>query len=457
MTVFLLPTVIDEILDEDFLLDLDEEIFIRIDEYMLENKELINDLINKEKTPQNTKEKIQVKIASYITDYVENTIELLYEIEDFYNDLMEEEDHIYSFVKDRIDIYFEFEYYLGLVETTIEEEIPRSIKMELFNESVENNNTTILAIQIEYLKNQPQPQQKTQEWYELRNTLMTASNIYKIFGTQAQYNSFICEKCDSSKTNLYNNSTNTETTLHWGNKYEPLSIKIYELKYNTKVEEFGCIKHAIYPCIGASPDGIVTGETHFGRMIEVKNIVNRKITGNPLEAYWVQMQMQMEVCNLNVCNFIETRFKECQTNVEWNDLQSQKGAIISVSNYGELPKYHYYIYTPELATTQKDFIEKIMEERNKIIMENDPPLINIIWWYLDEFSCVVVPRNKKWFETAVPKILNVWDVIIKEREEGYSHRLPKKKTPKCLINIEEMDFNNVIKTNENDDTRLFYL
>ena len=46
-------------------------------------------------------------------------------------------------------------------------------------------------------------------------------------------------------------------------------------------------------------------------MLEIKNIVNREITGIPKKEYWVQMQMQMEVCAIyEECDFLETRFKE---------------------------------------------------------------------------------------------------------------------------------------------------
>ena len=31
---------------------------------------------------------------------------------------------------------------------------------------------------------------------------------------------------------------NVNTPLHWGQKYEPLSVLIYEDKFNTKVEDF---------------------------------------------------------------------------------------------------------------------------------------------------------------------------------------------------------------------------
>ena len=53
--------------------------------------------------------------------------------------------------------------------------------------------------------------------------------------------------------------------------------------YQTKIEEFGCIQHPKYNFIGASPDGINIEPNcnRFGRMLEIKNIVNREITGIP--------------------------------------------------------------------------------------------------------------------------------------------------------------------------------
>ena len=44
--------------------------------------------------------------------------------------------------------------------------------------------------------------------------------------------------------------------------------------------------------------------------IEIKNVVNRVINGVPKKEYWIQMQIQMEVCDLNECDFLETRFIE---------------------------------------------------------------------------------------------------------------------------------------------------
>ena len=52
-------------------------------------------------------------------------------------------------------------------------------------------------------------------------------------------------------------------------------------------------------------------------MLEIKNPTSREITGIPKEDYWIQMQLQMETCNLNECDFLETVFKEYETEEEF--------------------------------------------------------------------------------------------------------------------------------------------
>ena len=102
--------------------------------------------------------------------------------------------------------------------------------------------------------------------------------------------------------------------------------------------------------MGVSPDGINTDEKSpiYGRMLEIKNIVNREIDGIPKKEYWVQMQMQMNVCSLNECDFLETKF------VEYNDYEdflkdgtfntsingNEKGIMICFIKDG-IPHYEY--------------------------------------------------------------------------------------------------------------------
>ena len=306
-------------------------------------------------------------------------------------------------------------------------------------------NTKQLQEKIDILKSIPQPSQRSDDWYIFRHNLLTASSIWKVFGSQATQNQIIYEKC---KPYCIHKNAPVNSPLHWGQKYEPVSTEFYIKLYNTEISDFGCIKHPRYPFIGASPDGINTDPTNprFGRMLEIKNIVNRVINGIPKEEYWIQMQLQMETCDLNECDFLETKFIEYENEEEflkdgsftYSEDNKLKGMIIMFS-YDGRPHYEYaplYITNEEYLVWEKDILEKnIMGD-----------WIQNIFWKLEKYSNILVLRNKLWFNAAIPKIGELWNTILKERVEGYDHRAPKKRkytetnlTNKCYININKLE------------------
>lgn len=310
-----------------------------------------------------------------------------------------------------------------------------------------------------YLKNKPQPEQRTPEWYLFRYNLITASNAWKILDSESSKNSIIYEKCKPHDNTKYDR-VNMNSPFHWGTKYEPISVQLYEEKYNTKVDDFGCIQHDTYTFLGASPDGIITDPTSnlYGRMLEIKNIVNREINGIPKMEYWIQMQLQMEVCDLNECDFLETKFLEYN---DYNEFKNDgtfnktkehqlKGAFMLFMKDSK-PYYEY----PPINLTEEDFLKwesEIMEKNNDLLW------VKNIYWYLHTFSCVLVLRNKPWFKEIIGDIKNIWNIIEKERIHGYEHRAPKKKTKSfddkdkrkgCLLSLKNGDvsINHVIKIN----------
>ena len=303
---------------------------------------------------------------------------------------------------------------------------------------------------LDTLRNLPQPPQRTTEWYEFRYNLLTASTAWKGLDTKSCVNSLIIEKCQPLNTDKYNR-VNTASPFHHGTIFEPISIAIYEKKYSI-VEDFGCIPDQNYYYLGASPDGINVDEQspRFGRMLEVKNIVNREISGIPKKEYWVQMQMQMGVCQLNECDFLETRFYQYETKDEfYNDGDfntSEDGKIEGIFLYFIKDGKPYYEY-PEIGLSKEEFTkweEEIMLKNSELTWNKN------IYWRLDVYSCVLVLRNKEWFKLAAEKLGKVWKIIEKERVEGYKHRAPKsnkkvysspviKPFSGCLININDLD------------------
>jgi putative phage-type endonuclease len=316
--------------------------------------------------------------------------------------------------------------------------------------------------QLNILRNKPQPAQRTKEWYQFRHNLITASNAYKAFESQATKNQLIYEKCQPLQSSSSDDSdvedavkmVNVNTTLHWGQKYEPLSVRIYESNYNTGVEDFGCIQDEQYSFLGASPDGIITDvkSDRYGRMLEIKNIVNREIDGIPKKEYWIQMQLQMKVCDLEECDFLETRFVEytdqnafkedTSDDIYGDDYSGEfKNVCLSKDNKkkGIIIYFHtkegkpYYVYKP-LDIIEPSHILK-WEEIMLDLYQSDKykyTYIKFIYWKLEEFSCVLVCRNRQWFEDAIQEIKELWDIVLLERVSGFEHRAPNRKTKKDI-------------------------
>ena len=170
-------------------------------------------------------------------------------------------------------------------------------------EEVRNLKKQYAPIRVKQLLKLPRVEQLSQQWFDMRTDMVTASNIGAIVGV-CKYNTpkdIILKKCGHSKFK------GNKFTFH-GQMYEPVATDIYASRFNTTVIEFGLIQHETIPIIGASPDGITTE----GIMIEIKCPYTRKLNGNIRDkatmGYYAQIQTQLEVCDLEECHFWECKF-----------------------------------------------------------------------------------------------------------------------------------------------------
>ena len=398
----------------DDIIEIENQIFKCMDDNLTNDILQISNPIYKE------------KLHSIITDEIYETIASIYDLDEYdeaYDDILE-------FVKESVNTY---------TDTIMTP--PRSCNMDY---SINKTRKEIDSIRyrIECIKRSYQPPQRTAEWYEYRHNLLTASNVGKVIGSDAKRNSLIYEKCQPLLNQEINTYVNVNSPMHWGNKYEPVSLMLYEHMFNTIVEDFGCIKHSSIDCLGASPDGINTDTNNsklYGRMLEIKNIVNREITGIPLEAYWIQMQIQMEVCNLDECDFLETKFKEFISSDEFYSSEKEyTGIILYFISINDTNFNPHYVYMPITISKNPESIASWVQD---VTMELDEThkLHLTIYWYLDIISCVLVPRNTKWFSALCPQIVSTWETIKNERKNGYEHRKPKKRNMKCNVILDDTD------------------
>jgi putative phage-type endonuclease len=398
------------IFDEDTTLDLIDSALYLMEDYLNENPTAVSNPDFHETLLDDVKELFKIHFEQHIweSEYVEDDLD----------DLLEDAFHIFTSIHN----------------------------IEHDPDAAENVDYDEIAEKIEYLRSKPQPQQRTPDWYKFRHNLITASNAYKAFESQSTINQLIYEKCQPIKIEEKPAMVNVNSPFHWGQKYEPLSVMIYEDKFQTKVEDFGCIQHDKHKFLGASPDGINVDPTSelYGRMLEIKNVVSRDITGKPKKEYWTQTQLQMEVCDLNECDFLETKFVEYSSEQDfYNDVSDKtKGVIMYFNGVGGKP---YYVYKPlDIVDPEQiaSWEETTMEQTKMMWIKN-------YYWKLEIMSCVLIVRNTKWFEDNIGQLQSVWSTIEQERVTGYQHRAPKKRVAKeipkdiqgqCFLNLNKIHF-----------------
>jgi putative phage-type endonuclease len=401
----------------------------------------------------NTEEVVGMWVDSYLCDYFADITPARSE---FSSATAAEADAL----NEVLDVYIQ-ELYNDIAERFYEEIAPFRASVGPVA-SVASAASVMMTQKLQTLREKPQPDQRTPEWYARRNNLITASAASKAFGSQASVNQLIYEKCKNYSAAACGTGTESVSSpqgplqgsvnspLHWGQRYEPVTVMVYEYRNKTRLGEFGCIQHDNYPFIGASPDGINVDPASpiYGRMVEIKNIFNREITGRPKEEYWIQTQIQMEVCDLDECDFVETRFKEYESEADYiadtlrdgDDRRgysgngNEKGIILWFQTAPALTSQGYvsqpiqlYEYAPIGVTTGD---EEYTEWETAVFAKHERAhniWVRTIYWYLDEYSCVVVRRNRLWFSEAVKVLERVWATIEEERETGYEHRAPKKK------------------------------
>jgi len=266
--------------------------------------------------------------------------------------------------------------------------------------------------QLQIIKEIPMIIQRSDEWFNVRKNLITASDMAQAlnkgkFGSQKD---FLIKKINNlvENSNTYVQSDNV--ALLWGVKYEEVANKIYMKRNRVEVFEFGLIKHPTLDCFGASPDGI----SELGIMLEIKCPFKRKIDGSIPEQYWMQIQGQLEVCDLEECDYLECKLRQYNNEADFlsdshtdyiltKDL-NEKGIVIEYKKDGE----RNYLYS-DLNKT----ISELVEWKEDIITEFDYTIeYEIVYWRLDEYFCKRVYRDIEFFNKNIENLKYLWDKII---------------------------------------------
>ncbi len=255
--------------------------------------------------------------------------------------------------------------------------------------------------------------QRTAEWYKLRGTCITASDVGAFLGMD-KYKSQ--KKVIEQKSSTISASFSNKFT-RWGNKYEQIASLIYEKMFDVKVYEAPLLIHPIYPFIGASCDGFVIDEKNkHGYIVEIKCPLVRKLTDEVPEHYISQPRTQMEVVKANRCDFFECKLEEYPDEHDFRTDRTTKykGFIISYGFFHDLDENgiskEYHIYPEDIFDTDTaPLISKAQEI---------PDAMNIkpVFWKLVEYRNHILERDPKWLEESVDILEKCWDTIVNNRK-----------------------------------------
>jgi len=261
------------------------------------------------------------------------------------------------------------------------------------------------------------PEQRSPEWYAMRKEKLTASSIASAIGKChfTTREELILSKIEDKP---YESNPITE----WGVKYEDIAILFYEELYNVKVLDFGLIPHPTFKAFGASPDGICddTGNDEYvSRMVEIKCPPKRKFTKTCPPHYLMQVQGQLEVCDLDHCDFFQVKIEEYDNYDDYlkdifvdddkilpgrTYLNYPKGVTVSYRKKDEIKLTYLY---PKLNMTNDGYNDWIKEKKIEIL-ENGDEYVESKWWKITRYECTLIERDYEWWNENIEHILKFY-------------------------------------------------
>lgn len=143
--------------------------------------------------------------------------------------------------------------------------------------------------------------QRTPEWYEIRRSLLTASDVAGALDIKPFKSYKGSPRADLLVKKLENKPFHNMFVAH-GQAHEDEACDMMASVLGEKVLAFGLLVHPRHSWLAASPDGV----TESGKCVEIKCPLRRAIVpGHCPEHYWPQVQVQMQVCGLRSTLFVQ--------------------------------------------------------------------------------------------------------------------------------------------------------
>jgi putative phage-type endonuclease len=245
--------------------------------------------------------------------------------------------------------------------------------------------------------------QRTEAWHAKRSEMITASEVYGVFGSESARREVMMRKLEPKPPG----EGNAVPALLWGTRFEPVAKKIYEERTKCTITDVSCVQHPRYAFLGASPDGLIVPNSddpkRYGRLVEFKCPISRAMKAEIPPGYIHQMQMQMECTGIDECEYVEFRFKQVNYS-EWVRSTEQKGM--------------FTVYEDGKVVYDKDIHEDTTQ---------------VIYWLLTSIKEDFVPKDPEWLSKHLDGLTQFWNEVLEHRKQG---TLPPKTELKQVASLD---------------------
>jgi hypothetical protein len=284
---------------------------------------------------------------------------------------------------------------------------------------------------VKAIQEAPQIPQRTPEWFKHFGKVVTASEFSALFTNTKKRRDLVLSKVNpSTDSSSFQHACPTEgmTALGWGIRFEPVVKQLLEHRDKCKLFEPGRLYHRTNTHLAASPDGLIAEASNLeqlGRLVEIKCPYSRTIGGEIPSDYWIQMQIQMEVADIDECEYIEVELISKKSNqTEPVDLSgtTYQGIVYLVKKQVQEDEAFDYKY-----------IYGDIDSQERPEMPEGYECIETIPWGLKRWHRKVVSRDRTWYESTKSWQDSFWNDV-EAVKQGHEIQQPLSKKPDiCLI------------------------
>ena len=342
-----------------------------------------------------------------IHEYINDNLNEYHYLED-----IEQQLHISCAIKSNL-----YHIYSDTDISTVKKYVIDNIVDQYINDkNINDKNIKERKEKLKKLKQLKLPDQRTPEWYEMRKNKLTASSLSSAIG-----HGYFTTRDELLLDKIIEKPYESNPITEHGVKYEEVATRLYEELYNTKIVEFGMVPHPKFEAFGASPDGIcddMGNDEYVGRMIEIKCPPKRKFTKTVPPHYLQQVLGQLEVCDLDECDFFQVKIEDYESYENYKkDIFVIDDMIMPGRNSQNYPKGVTITYKQgeTLSYVYSDFNKTDEEHIEWISNQSTENLFEIKWWTITRYETTLVKRDKKWWINVIDKIVLFYQDLLDYR------------------------------------------